>query len=124
VVVAVTYFNVGDEEHADPRFRAVPGGLGLYVGAGSWCMAQVRGQRVELPAEWFVPDHFVRSWDNGRGATIAKGLVRVSIFARVDDTGLESGYRFAWIRDNNTPDAVRKLRKRWRDEKKSGGESA
>jgi hypothetical protein len=116
----MTFWNIGDEEHSDPRFRAVPGGLGLYAGAGSWCMAQVRGKRGDLPLEWFIPDHFIRGWDDGRGPRIAKGLERVGIWERVEDGPLERGYRFAWIREGNTPDTIRKLRKRWSYEKSGG----
>ena len=111
----MTFWNIGDEEHEDERFRAVPGGFGLYHGAGSYCLGQVRGRRIELPAEWFVPDHFVRGWDNGHGPAIAKGLVSVGLWEQV-----RGGYRFAWIRDSNTPDRVREVRKRWRTEKGAG----
>jgi hypothetical protein len=83
----------------------------------------VRGTRGELPAEWFIPDHFIRGWDDGRGPRIAKALERVGILARVDHGELERGYRFVWIRECNTPETVRKLRKRWRDEKSGGKET-
>jgi hypothetical protein len=106
---------IGDEESEDQRFRAVPGGFGLYHAAGSWCMSQVRGIRddSQLPIEWFVPDHWIRGWP--RGPRIAKGLETVGLWKRIDG---EPGYRYAWIRPQNTAAAVRDKRRRERDKKR------
>jgi hypothetical protein len=107
----MTFWHTGDEEHEDPRFRAVPGGLGLYVTAGSWCMSRVRYRpEAELPAEWFIPDEWVKGQPSGR--RIAAGLERQCVWERLD-----GGYRYAWIRYQNTPDYVRRQRKREREKK-------
>lgn len=107
----MTFWNVGDEESQDRRFAAVGAeGFGLYHLAGSWCLGQHRFKR-DLPAEWFIPNWWVASQ---RGGTrIAKNLVTQRLWKRMD-----GGYGFAWIRDSNTPDAVRRLRKREADKKK------
>ncbi|WAJ43130.1 hypothetical protein OK015_18085 [Mycobacterium sp. Aquia_216] len=108
----MTFWNVGDEEHSDPRFvRAGSGSFELYHKAGSWCMGQIRGRpEEEIPVDWFVPDEFVRGQHNG--TRLAKGLIAQGMWERV-----EHGYRFAWIREGNKPDAVRTIRKRERDKK-------
>jgi hypothetical protein len=108
----MTFWNVGDEEHSDERFiRAGRGSFELYHKAGSWCMGQVRGRPYEeIPVEWFIPDEYVRGQPNG--PKIAQGLIAEKMWARV-----EYGYRFAWIRDGNTPDAVRRTRKHERAKK-------
>jgi hypothetical protein len=116
----MTFWNVGDEEHSDPRYEmAGAGSFELYHKAGSWCMGQVRGRpEAEIPLEWFVPDSFVRSQQNG--SRIAKRLVAVGMWERVD-----YGYRFAWIRDGNTTDYVRRRRKADREKpSRRGGVSA
>ena len=70
------FWNTGDEEHSDEKFRAAGlDGFGLYTAAGSWCLGDIRGKRGDLPAVWFVPDWFVRSWPSGIKA--AKRLVDV-----------------------------------------------
>ena len=100
----MAWWNTGDEEHANERFRrAGLAAFGLYHAAGSWCLAEIRG-RPGLPSEWFVPDWFVRSWPGGANA--AKNLVDVELWKRV-----QGGYLFAWIRDSNTVEAVAKRRK-------------
>jgi hypothetical protein len=108
----LTFWNVGDEEWSDPRFiRAGSGSFELYHKAGSWVMGQVRGRpESEIPVEWFVPDEYVRGQRNG--TRLANGLVRQGMWERVD-----YGYRFAWIRKGNTPDAVRTIRKNEREKK-------
>jgi hypothetical protein len=111
----MTFWLTGDEEPDDERFRAVPGGLGLYAGAGAWCMSKVRYRpEAEIPAEWFVPYHFIKWWPNG--PRIAAGLERQSIWERARDAD-RNGYRFGWIRSQNTPDAVRRQRKHEREKK-------
>lgn len=109
----MAYWNTGDEDSDDSRFRAAGlSGCGMYVMAGSWCMGQVRGRFEEaLPVEWFVPDHWVRGWDGG--TRTATKLVKCGLWKRV-----EGGYLFAVIRPNNTPDAVREVRKGARDRKR------
>jgi hypothetical protein len=109
----MTYWYIGDEESEDPRFRAVEAdGCGMYHMAGSWCMSQVRGRpESDIPIEWLVPDHWVRGWPNG-SRTAAK-LVKHALWQRV-----QGGYRFAWLRNVNEPDAVRTIRKRERDKKR------
>jgi hypothetical protein len=106
----MTFWNIGDEEHSDPRFEiAGPGSFELYHKAGSWCMGQIRGRpEDEIPVEWFIPDSFVRGQHNGQ--RIAKRLDAVGLWARV-----ECGYRFAWIRHGNTADYVRERRKQDRE---------
>jgi hypothetical protein len=98
----VSFWFIGDEEPEDPRFRkAGLAAWGLYDAAGAQCMHEVHNQRERLlPAEWFVPDHFVRSWPNG--ARAASKLVQVGLWERGD-----GGYCFKWIRPQNTPDALR-----------------
>jgi hypothetical protein len=106
----MTFWNIGDEEHGDTRFiEAGPGSFELYHKAGSWCLGQIRGRpESAIPAEWFIPDE----WVNGQydGARLAVALIGVGLWARV-----ERGYRFAWIRDGNTTDTVRRLRKNNRE---------
>jgi hypothetical protein len=102
----MSFWLTGEEEHRDPRFTTQS--LGLYVRAGSWCMSQVRYRpEAEIPAEWIVPIWLVKGWGSTRQA---KTLV---------DNGLwqpaEGGWRYAWIRYKNTPDAVRAERKRERN---------
>lgn len=104
----MTYWLVGEEEHDDPRFTTCS--LGLYVRAGSWCMGHVRYRREsEIPVEWFIPVTLVKAW----GATRqANELVRQGVLEPVI-----GGWRFAWIRPENTTDRVRAKRKRERDKK-------
>lgn len=110
----MAWWYVGDEEADDERFRAVPGGLGLYVGAGSHCLRQIRYRpEAEIPPEWFIPDHWIKGWPNG--SRIANALAREGLFVK-----MYGGFGFAWIREQNTADAVRRQRKRDR-EKKAGG---
>ena len=100
----VSFWFTGDEEPKDQRFRdAGLAACGLYQMAGAQCMREVRNQREALPAKWFVPDHFVRSWPNG--ARVAARLVQVGLWERTDD-----GYFYAWIRQQNTPEALRDKR--------------
>jgi hypothetical protein len=108
----VSFWFVGDEEPEDPRFReAGLSAFGLYFAAGAQCMHEVRNQRQRLlPAEWFIPDHFVRSWPNG--ARAAGRLVQVGLWERADD-----GYYFNWIRDQNKPDTLRARRAMEREKK-------
>jgi hypothetical protein len=119
VVVVVTFWNIGDEEHSDPRFiRAGPGSFELYHKAGSWCMGQIRGRpEAEIPVDWFIPDEWVKGQHNG--PRTAKGLITQGMWERV-----EYGYRFAWIRDGNTTDYARKRRKTDREKpSRRGGRS-
>jgi hypothetical protein len=95
----MSFWFVGDEEPVDPRFREAGSATFLYFMAGAHCMREVRN-RQQLPAEWLVPDHFVRSWPNG--ARAAGKLVKVGLWERID-----GGYCFAWIRPQNTPAAIR-----------------
>lgn len=102
----MAYWYVGDEEYEDKRFNVRPGGipagLGLYVAAGSMCMSKIRGRRyTHVPTEWLVADE----WINGQcnGPRIARALVRSRIWERREG---ERGYRFKWIRPQNTPAAV------------------
>jgi hypothetical protein len=99
----MSFWFVGEEEHADPRFTT--GSLGLYVRAGSWCMSQVRYRPVaEIPPEWFVPDWLVRGWGSTRWANdLAQNGMWESVVG---------GWRYAWIRWPNTPTAMRQERKR------------
>ncbi|WP_156448333.1 hypothetical protein [Mycobacterium sp. NAZ190054] len=69
-------------------------------------MAQVRGKHY-VPDQWEVPDYLVRGWG---AAKAAAALVRAGLWVRVP-----GGYRYAWIRKENTPDRLRALRKRERD---------
>jgi hypothetical protein len=118
---AMTWWLIGDEESEDQRFRAVPGGFGLYHAAGSWCMGQIRGVRDEqLPIEWFIPDHWIKGWPSG--ARIAQGLESVGLFKRISG---EPGYRYGWIRQQNTVAHVREMRRREREKKRGqrGGDS-
>jgi hypothetical protein len=114
----MTYWNTGDEEWRDPRITAAAGAFAMYVAAGSWCMSESRNR--ELPAEWFVPDFWVANWPDAErpsvGRKMARTLCDVGLWERVP-----GGYRYAVIQDCNTPEAVRKLRKRWRDAK--GGDA-
>ena len=66
-------------------------------------MSEIRLRR-ELPAEWFVPDYWVASFPRGKQA--ACRLVDNGLWKR-----LHGGYGLARLRESNTPDAVRKLRK-------------
>jgi hypothetical protein len=109
----MSFWFVGDEEADDPRFlEAGMAASWLYTAAGSWCMREVRGRRNPLPAEWFIPTRWVRTWPNG--ARLAGRLVRVGLWERVAD-----GYCFAWIRDQNKPDALRQQRKHEREKKRA-----
>ena len=86
----------------------IPAGLGLYTAAGSWCMSKIRGRHYpSIPTEWFIPDEWVNGQTNG--ARIARRLVRNGIWERREG---ELGYRFAWIRPQNTPAAVLEHRAR------------
>jgi hypothetical protein len=108
----MTFWNVGDEESKDRRFCAAgPAGFGLYHLAGSWCLGEHRFKR-DLPAEWFIPDWWVASHPSG--TRTAKLLVAQRLWKRLD-----GGYGFAWIRECNTPDAVRRLRKRELNKKRT-----
>jgi hypothetical protein len=106
----MTYWLIGDEEPEDHRFiQAGPGACGLYFMAGAWCMRQIRYRpESEIPPEWFIPDHYVRSWPNG--ARLAARLVHTGLWVSV-----EGGYYFTWIQPDNTADHVRGERKRERD---------
>jgi hypothetical protein len=107
----MAWWNTGDEEHADERLRqAGLAAFGLYVAAGSWCLGEIRS-RSGLPQEWLIPDWFVTSW-GPEGRRAAKKLVEVGLWKRV-----QGGYLYAWIRATNTPDAVAKRRKWWRENK-------
>jgi hypothetical protein len=108
----MSYYILGDEEHDDRRFLdAGPGALELYVRALGWCMHEVRYRpEAEIPAVWFIPIEWVRG--QHQGVRLANRLVDQGVFGRVD-----GGYRFDWIRWRNTPDAVRRQRKRERDKK-------
>lgn len=108
----MSWFNIDDELHGDPRFRqAGLDAFGLYAAAGSWCLGDVRGRPGPLPKEWLVPDYFVAGWPSG--AKAAKKLVTAGLWEKVD-----AGYRFAWIRESNTPAAVSKRRQVWNAQKK------
>lgn len=104
----MTFWFIGEEEHSDPRFTT--GSLGLYTRAGSWCMSQVHYRpEHEIPPEWFVPVSLVKVW----GATRqANDLVANGIWEPV-----VGGWRYLWIRYQNTTDAVRAKRKREREKK-------
>jgi hypothetical protein len=107
-VVVVTFWLIGEEEHADLRFTT--NSLGLYTRAGSWCMAQVRYRpAAEIPVEWVVPAWVVKGWGSMRAAN---ELVAQKIWEPV-----QGGWRFQWIRANNTADYVRRERKRQRTKK-------
>jgi hypothetical protein len=109
----MSFWFTGDEEPEDPRFReAGVAACGLYHMSGAHCMRQVRNQRDVLPAEWFISDHWVRGWPNG--PRTAGRLVQAGLWESVD-----GGYRFAWIRDQNTPAAVGRARARERDKKRN-----
>ena len=119
----MTFWFVGEEEHDDLRFTTAS--LGLYVRAGSWCMSRVRHRpEREIPREWFIPDWLVRGWGSTRQAN---DLVRAGVWEPV-----AGGWRYAWIRWPNTPDAMRSQRKREREKwarkqsnaRNSPGESA
>jgi hypothetical protein len=95
----VSFWFIGDEEVDDPRFyEAGLAARGLYYAAGGQCMREARGR--PLPAEWFIPDRWVRGWPNGQRT--AGRLVQVGLWERVD-----GGYCFAWIRPQNTPAALK-----------------
>jgi hypothetical protein len=113
----MTYWHTGDEEHEDKRFCVEPGGmvtgLGLYTLAGSYCMSRVRYRpKAEIPAEWFIPDEWVKGQRNG--SRIAKALVQNGLFDR-----RPGGYGFAWIRDRNTPADVLRRREEERNKKRN-----
>ncbi|BBY36506.1 hypothetical protein MMAN_06400 [Mycobacterium mantenii] len=117
------FWLVGDEEHNDPRFGTAS--LGLYVRAGSWCIAQVHNQpEAKIPPEWEVPEWVVRGWGSIREAN---KLVEQGIW----EAGHHCWY-FVWIRRNNTADHMRYQRKREREKwerkqakrRNSPGESA
>jgi len=113
----MSFWFVGDEEPEDPRFRdAGIAASGLYNMAGARCMRQVRDRHEPLPAQWFVPDHWVKAWFSSPqlAGRAASRLVRAGLWERVD-----GGYGFAWLRDQNTPDAIRRTRKRERDKKQA-----
>lgn len=114
----MTFWNIGDEEHSDRRYtEAGHGSFELYHKAGSWCMGQVRGRpESEIPTEWFIPDEWVNGQHNG--PKLARGLIAVGMWERV-----RHGYRFAWIRDGNTAEYVRRRRKIDRDKpSRQGGQ--
>ncbi|MCV7179536.1 hypothetical protein [Mycolicibacterium sphagni] len=106
----MAFWFTGDGEHEDSRFidgvpGGLPAGLGLYTAAGSRCMYSIRYRRErEIPAQWFIPDHWVRGQPNG--VRIAKALARNGVLIRMD-----GGYGFGWIRPENTPDALKASRK-------------
>jgi hypothetical protein len=101
----MTYWFIGDEEHNDERFTTAT--LGLYVRAGSWCMAQCHYRpEAEIPAEWFVPRAQVRGWGALR---LANDLADQGVWEQV-----AGGWRYVWIRHQNTADHVRADRKRER----------
>jgi hypothetical protein len=101
----MTYWLTGDEEHDDPRFTTAT--LGLYIRAGSWSMSRCRYRpEAEIPAEWFIPGPLVRGWGALR---LAHDLAQQGVWEPV--TG---GWRYAWIRPQNTADYVRAERKRER----------
>lgn len=105
------WWNTGDEEQSDPRFRAAGlAAVGLYVMAGSYCLFEMRG-KSDLPSEWFIPDWQIKTWDGS--AQAAKKLVAAELWKRVP-----GGYEFVWIRKSNEPDAIRKRRKEWNDQKR------
>jgi hypothetical protein len=98
----MSFWFIGDEEHNDPRFTTST--LGLYTRAGSWCMSQVRYRPSnEIPPEWFVPDSQVKAWCGS--VRPANSLVPAGLWYRA-----RGGYGFAWIRDENTADALRAKR--------------
>lgn len=98
-----------DRTHDDRRFLdAGPGALEMYVRAVSRCLDQVRGRpEGEIPLEWFIPVEWVRGQFGG--VRLANRMVTQGIFGKV-----AGGYRFAWIAQHNTADAVRAQRKRER----------
>lgn len=101
----MTFWLIGDEEPADPRFIAAgPGACGLYFMAGAHSMRQTRYRpEGEIPEEWFISDHWVRGWPNG--PRLAARLVDNGLWRRA--TG---GYEFAWIQRRNEADTVRAKR--------------
>jgi len=103
----VTFWYIGDEEPEDPRFiQAGPAACGLYHMTGAWCLRQVRYRpEREIPAEWFIPETWVRGWPNG--IRLANRLLIVGLWIEVG-----GGYSYGWIRWQNTPEAVRRERKR------------
>jgi hypothetical protein len=104
----MTFWLTGDEEHNDPRFTT--SSLGLYTRAGSWCMNQVRYRpEHEIPPEWFIPTSLVKVW---RATRQANDLVENGVWEPVVD-----GWRYLWIRHQNTADAIRSQRKREREKK-------
>ena len=111
----MTFWFSGDEEPEDPRFIAAgPGACGLYFMAGAHCMRQTRYRpEDEIPAEWFVSDHWVRGWPNG--LRLAARLVDNGLWVRIP-----GGYAFDWIQKRNTADAVRAKRKKEREKKARG----
>ncbi|WP_139830455.1 hypothetical protein [Mycobacterium paraense] len=103
----MTFWFTGEEEH---QVFTTTSSLGLYTRAGSWCMAQIRYRpEAEIPAEWFIPDWLVKGWGAVRQANelVAQGMWEP----------LEGGWRYVWIRPENTPNAVRQKRKREREKK-------
>jgi hypothetical protein len=84
---------------------------GFYLAALDWCMRDTRYQR-EVPTDWFVPDNFVRA---NNGQRYANALVANDIWKKVS-----GGYVFGYIYKKNTPDVMRRRRRKWRDEKKPG----
>jgi len=99
----LTWFNVGDEEHSDPKLRAAGlDGFGLYAAAGSYCMNHL--------TEGFVPDWFVKGWP--RGVQTAKKLIANGIWARVED-----GYRYIEWRQE-TKEKVMARKAKWREDKR------
>lgn len=99
----MSWFNIGDECHDDPRFREVGlAGCGLFAIAGSYCMDQL--------TDGFVPKWFVKSWPGGTKA--AKKLVAAGIWANVD-----GGCQYVEWKEALTRAYVEAKKKKWRDDK-------
>ena len=115
-------FEVDDGFHGHPKVRrAGAAAVGVWVTAGSWCMA--------YKADGFVPAWWLRDAWGKTGKTAAKKLVEVGLWSEREQDG-EAGYLFHdWAHYQRSSDEIEKRRadsrerqRRFRERQKGGGE--
>ena len=101
------WFKVDDTLHSHPKVRrAGAAAAGVWVTAGSFCMA--------YKTDGFVPAYYLDGWGK-TGATSARRLVEVGLWEAAEKDG-EPGYQFHdWTDYQPTSDEIEQDRERARE---------